>query len=259
VKHSYLLFLAVPLLLLAQLPAQAQRRHGARSLDYSRLYRTHFYRGPAIFSFGLGQAASRGDYCGRWRCNFLGRYLSVGLTYPIQPGISVGGDLEYFRLGANESRPNDRHFRNISFRGENVALTGHVRINLRNDPSQFPGNVRARQPLFIPYVKVGIGGMVYSAFTYEGRKQYEAGGSRVLKSKHEYPDVAVVVPLGGGLAIRLSKEVSLNPELVYHITSTDYLDDMKIFPTHKRTDHYGIASLKVLYTPSKQRMRRMDF
>jgi hypothetical protein len=244
------------LLFLAQLSAVAQR-HGARSLDYSRLYRTHFYRGPVILSFSSGLAASRGDYCGRPHCNFFGRYLSVGMNYPIQPGISVGGDLEYFRLGANERDPEGDWVRGISFRGENLALTGYFRINLRHDPSQFPGNVRAQTPKFIPYLKVGGGGLLYHPFTYEGRQRYRPGMQKI-DSGRDYPAPAVVGLFGGGMGIRISKVIRLNPELIYHITSTDYLDDRRA-PLHKRKDHYGIASVKVHYVPSKSRARNMRF
>jgi hypothetical protein len=255
VKFNHVLFSVLTLFLLVQSPAQAQQ-HGARSLDYSRLFRTHFYRGPVIYSFGAGLGASRGDFCGRPSCNFWGRYVSLGLAYPIQPGISLGGDLEYFRLSATESRPHEPWARNISFRGENVALTGYLRLNLRRDPRQFPGDVRAQTPIFLPYAKVGLGGLLFHPVLYEGRGRYQEG-VRVIETPVAYPDMALVGSFGGGMSIRLSREIALNPEMMYHLTSTDYLDGVKNHPSHKRKDHYGIASVKVQYVPSRYRFTRI--
>lgn len=255
-KHVYLISAVLLFLLFTGLPAYGQRQR-VKILSYSPLHGVYFYRGSLNYNLRVGLAASRGDFCGRFHCNFLGRYLSMGLSYHIYPGLFIGADLEYFRLGAKERDLEGWWVQNTSFRGENMAITGFMHLNLRRDPRPFPETSREAPPVNIPYLKVGLGRLVFSNVTNEGRQPYSPE-VKYVKSGYSSPDFALVVPFGVGISFFVSKELSVNPEIVYHITCSDYLDGRKA-EGHKRPDHYGIASVKIQYTPAKTRIRRNMF
>jgi hypothetical protein len=98
----------------------------------------------------------------------------------------------------------------------------------------------------MPYIKLGVGGLVYSARSYKADNEFMT--ERADEPVRSYPAVALLVPIGGGIAFRYNSRISIQPELTYHFTSTDALDDMGTLTGGKGgNDAYGIASIKMQY------------
>ncbi len=97
----------------------------------------------------------------------------------------------------------------------------------------------------MPYLKVGIGGLAYSVRTYLGTERFEPKGPE--GSPVKYPRFAVVFPLGAGLAFRYNYRTTIQPELLYHFTTTNALDGAVGLSDKRKYDGYGIASIKVQY------------
>ncbi len=231
------------LLLLLSVPASAQLYKENKYLEYSTLFKRYYYREPVKFQFGAGVAASRGDYCGSWNCNRFGIYLDAGIFTTIQPGISAGIELAYFGLGAQNKYSTSDTI--LNFRGNNLAILGILRINLLEDRSSHPGQVHRKSPRAMPYLRVGIGALAYSVRTYLGTERFTP--KRPEGATVKYPAVAVVVPIGGGLAIRCNYRTFIQPELNYHFTTSDALDGAVGLFSKKKYDGYGVASIKVQY------------
>ena len=94
--------------------------------------------------------------------------------------------------------------------------------------------------------------MYYTATSYPGTGDLE-DSQTTYDPERKYPALGIVVPFGGGLRFRFSDQLSIAPELLYHISSSDYLDN--IGPRLKPgggTDHFGVAAIRVMYTPVKK-------
>ncbi|WP_240676021.1 outer membrane beta-barrel protein [Botryobacter ruber] len=201
-----------------------------------------------VLQVGGGVAAVNSDICKTPDCNRLGPSISLGALYKLSPNLAISSELDYVRLGATEDNP--RRPLNVSFRSEVIGLSGAVVVNLKDSYSG-SGNYRSlRKRFVVPYVKVGAGLVYYTPTSYPGQGNLN-DSQYTYDSERNYPAVALLVPLGGGLRFRFSDKISVAPELVYYITSTDYLDNIgPRLGDGSSTDHYGVAAVKVLYTPS---------
>lgn len=199
-----------------------------------------------VFVVGGGTAAAKSDICSGLGCNNLGLNVSGGALYRFSQRLSVGGSIDYARLGATGT--DSLRLQQVSFQSEVIEVAGMVVFDLL-DINAGTGNYRSsRKRLLVPYIKAGAGFVYYTPTSYSG-----AGELRNSQITHEperkYPAVALAVPFGAGLRIRLSEVVSIAPEFTYHITTTDHLDNMGARAGSHGNDHYGTAAFKVLYTP----------
>lgn len=201
-----------------------------------------------ILSMGGGLAAVRSDICGRPECNNFGPNVSVGALYYLTSYLGVSGNIDYLRLGASEISP--LRPLNISFRSEVVEVTGTVVINLLDSYAGSAGYRSLRKRFLVPYIRAGAGLVYYTSTSYPGQGKLD-DSQTTYDPARKYPAIAAVIPFGGGLRFRINNEFSIAPELIYHITTTDYLDniDPELGNPNGRDDHYGIAAVKVLYTP----------
>ncbi|MCC9166800.1 outer membrane beta-barrel protein [Pontibacter harenae] len=204
-----------------------------------------------VIQVGLGASGVKSDICGSPQCMNIGPYLSFGGLYKLSPYFSVGAEAGYIKLGASEKDP--RRPLNVSFRSEVIEMTGSAMINLFDSYSG-SGNYRSSRKRFVvPYAKIGGGFIYYTATSYEGQGRLSEAPVTYDRER-PYPAVAPIALLGGGLRFRLSDEVAIAPELLYRITTTDYLDNIGariILPQGgpDNNDHYYTLGVKLMYTP----------
>ena len=235
------LIILIPLLLLAPLGAQAQNSFAQR-IGKSKIPE----RGLVIVAGG-GIAAVKSSICGSPDCNNFGPNASVGAWYKISPYLSMAGGIDYVRLGADEK--DIRKPLNVSFQSEVIEVTGTVVLNLL-DSYAGSGNYRSSRKRFVvPYARAGGGFIYYTATSYPGDADKLEDSQTTYDPEREYPAIAAVIPFGGGLRFRFSDEIAVTGELMYHVTTTDYLDNVGPRLGSNGTDHYAVAAIKVMYTP----------
>ncbi|WP_242920064.1 porin family protein [Pontibacter liquoris] len=201
-----------------------------------------------VLEAGGGLAAIKSDICKGWACNTFGARLRMGALYKLNARVGVNGGIGYARLGAKEANP--AHPLNMSFQTEVIDMTVSGVYNLL-DTYSGSGNYRSsRRRLVVPYLMAGLGGIYYTATSYPGQGSLNESQTKYAPAR-SYPALAAVIPVGGGLRIRLTDQLSLVPELLYHVTSTDFLDNYQPASTRNliKKDHYGVALLKIQYTP----------
>lgn len=203
-----------------------------------------------VVVLGGGVTAVKSNICGSPGCNEFGPNLSVGALYKMTPYLGVSGQVDYARLGATEKGP--QRPLNISFRSEVIGVTGTAVVNLLDSYAGGFGYRSLRKRFIVPYARVGAGFVYYTPTSFPGQGNLE-DSQVTYDPARKYPALAVVIPFGGGLKFRLNDEFSIATELMYHITTTDYLDNIgpELHPALTK-DHYGIASAKLMYTPRIQ-------
>ncbi|WP_187261527.1 outer membrane beta-barrel protein [Pontibacter beigongshangensis] len=200
-----------------------------------------------VIQVGGGLAAIKSDICGSWGCNDFGPNVSVGTLYKISPYLGISGEFDYFRLGAEEKNP--ARPLNVAFSSEVIEVSGMVVLNLLDSYSG-SGNYRSSRKRFVvPFVKGGAGFIYYTATSFPANGRLN-DSQVTYDNERNYPAFAPVFSFGGGLRFRFNDEISVAPELMYHITTTDYLDNIgPRLGNAGNKDHYGIAAIKLLYTP----------
>lgn len=200
-----------------------------------------------VIVVGAGIAAIKSDICASWGCNDFGPSASVGAIYRFTSDIGFGINADYLRLGASEKDP-ERPL-NIAFRSEVIAITGVGVYNLL-DSYAGSGNYRSSRKRFVvPFVKAGAGIVYYTATSYPSENDLDES-QITYDPERKYPAVSLVIPFGTGLRFRFSDELAIAPELTYHITTSDYLDNIgPRLGNPDNNDHYGLFSIKLMYTP----------
>lgn len=196
---------------------------------------------------GGGIAAIKSDICGSWGCNNFGPNVSVGALYKLTPYVGVGGSIDYNRLGATEKDPS--RSLNITFQSEVIEVSATAVLNLLDSYAGSANYRSSRKRFLVPYIRAGIGFVYYTPTSFPG--DGDLNDSQITYDPlRKYPAIAAVVPVAGGLRFRLNDEVSLAGELIYHVTTTDYLDNIGgSIGNPGNKDHYGVAAIKVMYTP----------
>lgn len=233
------MILLFSLLILYPWEAQAQFRRNARSSKVPE-------RGWVIL-LGAGAAAVRSDICGSWGCNDIGPSVSVGGLYKFTPYLGASGTIDYIKLGASDKERNSPL--NIAFESEVIEVSGSVVLNLL-DSYAGSGNYRSKRKRFIvPYGRVGVG-MIYYTPTSFPRDRSLDDSQTTYDPEREYPAIAAVIPIGGGLRFHVNDEISIATEVVYRATSTDFLDNVGPRLGNSTTkDQYGVVAVKLMYTP----------
>ncbi|RAU82036.1 outer membrane beta-barrel protein [Pontibacter arcticus] len=199
-----------------------------------------------VFIAGAGIAAVKSDICRGWGCNNFGPNFSVGALYKLSPKFGISGNVNYARLGAQESEKWRKL--NVSFQTEVIEVSGTVVLNLLDSYSG-TGYRSSRKRFIVPYVKAGAGLIYYTAISYPGQGKLDEAPVKD-DPERDYPAVAAVIPFGGGLRFRINDQISIAPELMYQISTTDFLDNISArFGNPNTNDHYGTASVKIMYTP----------
>ena len=228
--------------LLAAGPAQAQFHYRVRHLNHQgRAY----YRGPLHLALGGGTALYNGDLGNAPGDNFFGPALSLGVRYRLTPHLHLGSEFGYAALGARDRLKE----RGLAFTGTNGLGTVFLRFDLLPDESVFAASA-AEAPVFQVFVQGGAGLLLYSPQAYVGTARPGAGTPFLPFERNDYPALAGVAPVGGGLAVRLTDRLAASLEAAYYFTTTDQLDDIsnkRLGGASQSNDGFGTVLLKLDY------------
>jgi hypothetical protein len=239
--HYRNLLLPVAALLLAGATAQAQHRRAQRYVNsQGRVY----YRGPLRATAGGGVAFYNGDLGGPGQ-SFPRPAADLGVVYRIRPRVLVGGGFTYASLGASDRLKE----RGLAFVGQNIAGSTFLRLDLLPDESAFNSTSNSTAP-FQVFAQAGIGALLYNPRSYLGTGQPGKNTKFQDPERNDYPAMAGVLPIGGGLSARLSDRLRVNLEAHYFFTSTDNLDDVsnkRVGGASRGDDGFGVVLLKADY------------
>lgn len=233
------LALVVSLLTAHDGAAQGSRRHQRRFVDaQNRAY----FRGPLRATLGGGAALYNGDLANNLSDKFPGLSLSLGLLYRLKPHVLIGAEGSYFRVGARDQYPE----RGLAFQGDNALGTAFVRYEILHDGSAYVTN-EGDQPVLQPYVKAGVGLLMYSPKSYTGTARPTSGTAFLDPERNDYPALAAVLPLGAGFSVRAGDNFRVSLEGAYYFTSTDHLDDISKRGNADENDGFSTIELKLEY------------
>jgi Outer membrane protein beta-barrel domain len=152
--------------------------------------------------------------------------FSAGVAYSFISKLSGRFDFGIQKVQAADSKSKGAQYkaRNLSFKSTvfDMALSAEYSIL---DVSKFPAT---------PYISAGVGIMFFDPYANgaNGKKQKlrelgtEGQGLAAYPNRKIYKKSAVEFPLGIGVKYPLSERLNLQLEFNYHITGTDYLDDV---------------------------------
>ncbi|MDO6388928.1 thrombospondin type 3 repeat-containing protein [Pontibacter sp. BT731] len=233
-RSSYFLLLLFSVTFLFCNTAQAQNS-GFRRMGVSKIPE----RGLVIQA-GAGLAAVKSDICGSYGCNEIGSAFSIGALFKYNPFWSFNGEVEYLKLSAVS-----KDSKNITIESRVIDVSGMLVYNLMDSYAGSNNYRSLRKRFAVPFVKGGIGFVYYTPSSYPTNRP--PNSDITYDRLRSYPAIAGVIPIGGGIRFRFSDQISIAPEVMYHLTTTDYLDNNNQSQNNK--DHYGVVSVKLLYTP----------
>jgi hypothetical protein len=197
-----------------------------------------------VIQAGVGLAAVKSDFCGSGECNDIGPAIGIGALYKYSPYLSFSGEVEYIKLGATEKTPTH----NITFDSEVIEVSTTLLLNLMDSYAGSNNYRSTRKRFVVPFVKGGIGFIYYTPTSYPTDRPENS--QETYDRMRSYPAIAGLLTYGTGVRFRFSDKWSVAPEVMFNMTTTDYLDNIGPPVGHEHTkDHYGVVSIKVLYTP----------
>jgi hypothetical protein len=199
-----------------------------------------YHRQPLRLTLGLNLGYYNGDLTGKLNNNSLRLGINAGLTKTLSPHLTLATDLSYVRLKATDDYP----ARGYSFSGDNGLLTGRLQYNIWADKSLYVGPEHHEMPLLV-YAEAGVGALVYDP------SATQQGFGIPPEGRNKYPDLAAVLPVGGGVTLRASKGVAFTLEALYYFTSTDLLDDINQRGNPDQFDDFATLTFKAEFSLGK--------
>lgn len=193
-----------------------------------------------VIQAGAGVAAIKSDVCGSYGCNDIGSAFGIGALFKFNPFWSFSGEVEYLKLKAVS-----KDSKNITVESRVIDVSGMLVYNLMDSYAGSNNYRSLRKRFAVPFVKGGGGFVYYTPSSYPTNRP--PNSDITYDRLRSYPAIAGVITVGGGMRFRFSDQISVAPEVMYHLTTTDYLDNNNQSLNNK--DHYGVVSVKLLYTP----------
>ncbi len=207
---------------------------------YQRRYKT------LVLTAGTGTAHYFGDLVDDWYFTIDGNF-TAGARYNLYDRITVGGDLTWFRLSAQDIKSEVKAPRNLSFFSNNYEFSGRAEVSLYPEPVRF-----YQREMFNPFLFGGVGLLYFNPKTkYEG----ETVALRPLQTEGiDYSSFTITFPFGVGLKYKLNAFMNITLEGGFRYTLTDYMDDVSsgVYPDPStfddelarelsdRSDEYGV-------------------
>ncbi|MBC5773002.1 outer membrane beta-barrel protein [Pontibacter sp. KCTC 32443] len=205
--------------------------------------------GVAVMNSDNFNSSSDVDQVGVVKNNGIGPTLSVGALYQFSNSFGIQGTLGYMHFEGKEDAVNTR-YPDVSFKTNALETTASLVYNLTNTYVG-PRYSRSRNlRLVVPYIKAGVGFLAYKASS-----EVKLLGEERPDAK-DYPSIALIAPLGGGLKFQYSKQLTIAPELNIYLTSSDYLDNSTYgleSPYISSNDIFLSATVKVMYNITAHR------
>jgi hypothetical protein len=182
------------------------------------------------FGISAGAAHYFGDLNTRARLNRP--KPALGLFFRKQFGnyvaLRVAG--HYAQLGYSDKYNTQNEYelrRNLSFN------TNIFEFTLQGDFNFFKFVPADPDYRFTPYLTFGAGIFNYDPYAYLNGKKYflrplgtEGQGSAAYPNRKPYSTMALCFPIGVGVKYALNDRMNLGFEVVYRMTTTDYIDDV---------------------------------
>ncbi|GAA4359075.1 hypothetical protein GCM10023185_25340 [Hymenobacter saemangeumensis] len=222
-------------------PTAAQAQHGRQVRRFDSQGRP-YYRGPLRLTAGLGGAMYNGDLGGLPE-SFVGPAASLGVLYRLRPHLLIGSEFSYFEMGARDRLPE----RGVAFYSNHGMLTTFLRYDLLSDPSAYVASGSGTLP-FQLYLQGGLGALLYNPRSYLGKSRPSSTTQYLPAERNDYPGMALVAPVGGGVSIRLNDEMRVGVEGAYYFSTSDHLDDVSKRGNPDQNDGFGTLLLKFDYT-----------
>lgn len=190
--------------------------------------------GPAAPKFsvhlGVGTATYNGDLMQTNANMFkqLSYSFSVGASYAFIEKLRARFDFGIQQLQGSDKKNSGAQYkaRNLSFKSTVADLSLSAEYSI----------LSLNRYRVTPYISAGVGVMFFNPYTNDatGKKQYlrelgtEGQGLAAYPDRKIYKKSAVEFPLGIGAKYPLNENMSLQFEMNYRITGTDYLDDVSL-------------------------------
>jgi hypothetical protein len=251
---AQVLLIAILLLtvLLAPKASQAQRTRQTTSNSVLRLFKVS---NKLTFSGGAGVVVMNSDYAADDRStknllqsNGFGYTAGLGAIRQVTPYLSALANVDFFQVKGKQTFTLDQ--KDLNFNSSIVTATGSVSMHLasRNTLNNFYNRSFQGALVMVPYIKAGVGLVGYDVATNE-----EVAEGTEAK---QYPAMALVIPIGGGVRFRLSEEFSLATDLTLSMPSTDFLDNRQGTNSYLGSnDKFVSFTVKALYTLPKKSVR----
>lgn len=218
--------------------AQAQRPERIKHQD-DYIWHQPYYRGPLRYGVSFGRTVYYGDL-GGLSANTTRASYGLALSYTAFPNLDVAVEGQFIRLEAEDQN----RARNYRFHTEMAELTlvGRQYIErYRFDPALDSRDV-ANLPRYRFFGTLGAGLAVWWPTRTGGPPDADA-----LGHEQQYPAYSWLVPVGGGVSMRLSPRLWVLPELTYRFTFTDDLDDVGAKRGGGRNDGYLQLAFRFQY------------
>lgn len=175
-----------------------------------------------ILNAGTGVARYYGELANPNTIGKLKPNINVGLEYLLGSRFSARVDATWFQLtGSDEFAVEEggRRTRNLSFFSNNLELNALGTFYILPNEGKF--NQRRSLNFY------GFGGIGLLYFNPKTKFQGETVALAPLRTEGvSYSRVQPVIPLGGGIQIKVNPFINLAIEGAYRFTFTDYLDDI---------------------------------
>lgn len=155
--------------------------------------------------------------------------VSLGLRYNLSNGMALRFDAVQGRLYGNDaySQERDRYHRNLSFRTDITELSVSAEIISLNFAGRLSNKIHTAQL----YSFVGIGLLHFNPKGYYRGTWYDlqplgTEGQGLIPGRDFYSLNALVIPMGIGYRMNISRTTLIGVELSMRKSFTDYIDDV---------------------------------
>lgn len=192
---------------------------------------------------GFGSSAYFGDLCSGGDCFTPRPNAVLGIEYRLDESITIRSEINWVRLSGSD-KGGTWESRNLSFKSNNLEFSAAVLYDIFEYNKMY-----RRRHLFSPYVFLGIG---LTTNNPKAELNGETHSLRPLQTEGtSYSSIALVVPYGAGVKIKINPVLNLALEAGYRWAFTDYLDDV--------SNEYGDFSLETGSTAQLLSDRRPEY
>jgi opacity protein-like surface antigen len=210
---------------------------------------------PSKWEIGInaGTLIYQGDLSGNTfgYTNCLKPAVELWVSRSLDAYFSIRANLLQGSLYADESTysgPPWRTHRNLAFYTPVTEISAELVWDVNGK------TYREGMRRFSPYFFVGAGFALlnvdrnWSRFdTTYFNSNSTAGHGLGVDTLHKTPGFLPVIPVGAGLRYMVTKQIFINAEATYRITSSDYIDGFSYAANPAKNDHYYEVSLGISY------------
>lgn len=232
-KILKLCLVAFSLLMVLNTSAQKSRSSSKNASDLSKF----------SIQFGVGTASYLGDLIEKNRLFNRPNYaFSGGLLYDFTNRFS--GKINF---GVSKIQGNDKDNKRADLKARNLNFRAKL----------FDWSIGGEYTIFdldkhrvSPFVSAGVGAVFFYPYNFDAAgKKRDLRALRTEGQAQPYEEVAWQFPVGAGAKYKFNDVVTLKLEFNYHITSTDYLDDVSRRPrgNPEKNDAFYTTEFKVAF------------